>query len=100
MHTQLTGPIATLDLVGRLTHEQHPALRAQVFPILATPDLETLRIDLSAVEYIDSSTLGLFLLIQERADAAGVEVVFVHPSPALMGEFRALHFNRLLTIEA
>ncbi|HJV21044.1 MAG TPA: STAS domain-containing protein [Holophagaceae bacterium] len=99
MRTPGADHVTTLELGGRLTHALHPALRAKVFPLLELPGLRTLRIDLSAVEYVDSSTLGLFLLIRERAEQAGVELVFVRPTPALMGEFRVVQFHRLLSIE-
>ncbi len=99
MHSEVEGAIGTVELEGRVTYAHHPELRTAVAGLLATPGLTTVRLDLSAVKYVDSSTLGMFLLFREKADAQGARVVLVHPSPSVKSTLHVVQFDRLFKVE-
>lgn len=99
MHREIKGNIGTLELEGRVTYAHHPELRAAVADLLATPGVTTVRLDLSAVKYVDSSTLGMFLLFREKAASQGTRVVLVHPSPSVKSTLHVVQFDRLFKVE-
>jgi anti-anti-sigma factor len=57
------------------------------------------RIDLSGVTNLDSSALGMLLLLRERA-GEHCEILLVHPTPDVLRTLQVAQFHRLFTIEA
>ncbi len=58
------------------------------------------RVDLSTAEYMDSSALGMLLLLKEHADSKKSRVVLVQPSPAISQVLTLANFNQLFDIES
>jgi len=50
------------------------------------------------VEYLDSSALGMLLLVRERAEAVGKPVVLSHPNPTVAQILDIANFRKLFTI--
>lgn len=99
LQSEVEGNVGTVELEGRVTYVNHPELRTAVGSLLATPGLTTLRLDLSAAKFVDSSTLGMFLLIREKAGAQGANVVLAHPSPSVKSTLKVVQFDRLFQVE-
>lgn len=54
-------------LGGRFTFDAYRDFKAEYTPVLDSGDFKELEIDLGGVEYLDSSALGMLLLLKERA---------------------------------
>lgn len=67
-----TGPI--LHVVGELDYEQAAALSEQVERLFLSPG-QNLVIDLSGLEFCDSTGITALLAARQRAQAAGADVV-------------------------
>jgi len=57
------------------------------------------QIDLSKVDYMDSSALGMLLMIKEHAEVNKGTVTLYHPPPDIRGIFEMANFYALFTIE-
>lgn len=55
-----------LVLGGRFTFDAYHDFKAEFTPVLDSGDFKELEIDLGGVEYLDSSALGMLLLLKER----------------------------------
>jgi anti-anti-sigma factor len=55
-------------------------------------------IDFSAVEYIDSSALGMLLLLRDYAGGEAAKVEFVNCRPEVRNIFEISNFQKLFTI--
>lgn len=55
-----------LVLSGRFTSDAYHDFKAEFTPVLDSGDFKELEIDLGGVEYLDSSALGMLLLLKER----------------------------------
>lgn len=55
--------------------------------------------DLSQATYMDSSALGMVLLLKEHADSYGGRVVIRKPHSAVEKILRVANFDRFVTIE-
>ncbi len=62
---------AILSLQGRFDFSGNHVFKKSYEPILQTAEINDLEIDLNAVQYLDSSALGMLLLLKERADQVG-----------------------------
>ena len=55
-------------------------------------------VDLSSTEYLDSSALGMLLLLKEHADAQGCEVVLKGFSAEIKEILMIASFNKIFTL--
>lgn len=58
------------------------------------------RVNLSATEYVDSSALGMLLLLREHAQAHQGQVILESPSPESGRILRIAKFDQLFTVES
>lgn len=69
------GSVATISMNGRFDFSAHRSFKEAYDPLLQQKDITSLEINLADVVYMDSSALGMLLLLHERAQAEGKEVV-------------------------
>jgi HptB-dependent secretion and biofilm anti anti-sigma factor len=61
--------------------------------------IKLFRVDLSQTDYLDSSALGMLLLLKEYADASHGKVVLAHPQGNIRKILDIANFSRLFSIE-
>lgn len=98
--TVIEGTTGTVKLEGRFTFESHQAFKAATGPLLESPDIHQVNLDLSAVNYMDSSSLGMVLLLRERASLKGVPIVLQRPSPSVLAILKVVQFAKIFQIES
>jgi HptB-dependent secretion and biofilm anti anti-sigma factor len=76
--TRRADDCAILMLAGRLDFRAHRAFKAAYEAQLASPGITELRIDLAGVESLDTSALGVLLILRERGLAANKRVSLVN----------------------
>lgn len=97
--THLEGTVGTVRLHGRFTFEQHQAFKTATTHLLEAPGLTQITLDLSGVSYMDSSSLGMILLLRERAENQAARVVLSRPSPSVQAVLKVVHFGKIFQIE-
>jgi HptB-dependent secretion and biofilm anti anti-sigma factor len=65
---------AVIRLSGRFDFSRHREFKTSYEAALKQSDLRGIDVDLAAVDYLDSSALGMLLLLKERADARALPV--------------------------
>ena len=65
---------AVIRLTGRFDFSGHREFRHCYQAALDQPSIRKIDVDLHAVEYLDSSALGMLLLLKEQADARALPV--------------------------
>lgn len=93
------GNTATVKLEGRFTFEAQAGFQAATLPLLEVQGLQQVRLDLSGLTYLDASALGALLLLRERADAKGQQVVLERPGKEVRAVLDVVKFEKLFTIE-
>ncbi len=92
------GAVATIRMDGRFDFGAHRAFKEAYDPLLQQKGLTSIEIDLANVAYMDSSALGMLLLLHERAEAEGKEVVLCRPTSNVMQILDIANFGKLFTI--
>jgi len=89
------GSTATLRVQGRFDF----SLRTEFLERYSAIPAEGVEfvVDLSETEYIDSSALGMLLLLREHAGAEGVKIR--NCSPEVRQALATLNFDRLFDVE-
>ena len=97
---QADGGNGRVQLAGRFTFECHQAFKSATDPLLEIPNLGQLQLDLSGVDYMDSSSLGMLLVLREKAETKGITVALLRPSPCVITILKVVQFGKLFQILA
>ena len=68
------GCCVVLQLVGRFDFNSHREFRVAVEPLEDNAGLKSVTIDFSEVEYLDSSALGMLLMLRDKMIATKKDV--------------------------
>ncbi len=98
VHNQIAAGRATLAVAGRFDFSIHRDFRHNYEEILGTPGVRHLDVDLSRVEYIDSSALGMLLLLREKAGGRSIGIRLTNAGGAVRQVLEVANFGRLFEI--
>lgn len=87
----------TITITDRFDYELHQAFRDCYRQVSESG--YTYTVNLSGASYMDSSALGMVLLLKEHADKQGSRVVIKSPHPSVAKILRIANFDRFVTIE-
>ena len=89
----------TISIKGRFNFEMHTMFRNAYLDDIKNKNLG-LRfiVDLAGAEYIDSSALGMLLLLRGEFDSAGAMVEIVNSRPDVLMVLKTSNFDRLFKI--
>ena len=92
------GSVATLYMKGRFDFSAHRSFKDAYDSLLQQKNITSLEINLAEVAYMDSSALGMLLLLHERAQAESKEVVLSRANSTVMQILDIANFGKLFTI--
>lgn len=98
INQRISDDHAVLTLIGRFDFNTHSDFRKGYESVLAQPGIRTLEIDMGRVEYLDSSALGMLLLLKELAEARNVAVRLARAGGTVRQILEIANFNKLFTI--
>lgn len=88
---------ATIKLQGRFDFNAHREFREVVDKAMEGSVREVL-VDLSGVDYLDSSALGMLLMLRDKAKTAAREVALTNCSGAVKQVLDIANFSKLFRI--
>ncbi len=89
---------SVIRLQGRFDFNSHREFREAVETALAGTSREMV-VDLGGVEYLDSSALGMLLMLRDRAKGAAREVALANCKGAVKQVLDIANFGKLFHIE-
>lgn len=89
---------ATVNLVGRFDFNTHRDFRAAYEPLLADGDVSRVEVNFSGVDYLDSSALGMLLMLRDKLSGAGKEVVLAGVAGNVKQVLDIANFGKLFKI--
>lgn len=98
--SEVAGNKAVLRLNGRFDFHSHRDFRAAYEKALETADVREIEINFSAVDYLDSSALGMLLLLREKAEATKKVVVLAGLHGTVKQVLEIANFGKLFTVKA
>jgi HptB-dependent secretion and biofilm anti anti-sigma factor len=84
---------------GKFDFSKHRAFREACESALASGDVGTVNVDLREVSYLDSSALGMLLLLRDKAKAAGKAVSIATQPGTVRDILRVAHFQDLFALD-
>jgi anti-anti-sigma factor len=89
---------AVVKLYGRFDFSAHREFRESCNSCLDAPHVREIELDLGEVEYLDSSALGMLLMLKERADAVAKRIVLADCRGTVKQVLEIANFGRLFSI--
>jgi HptB-dependent secretion and biofilm anti anti-sigma factor len=87
--------VEELKIFGRFDFKYFREFKNMYEPLLHNDSVRTLEINLGGVEYIDSSALGMLLLLREKALKTTKKVVLTHCTESTRDVLDVAHFSQL-----
>ncbi len=100
MDAQVTaeGSRAIISIVGRFDFNRHREFRSACEKALAQADAREIEVDFSRVDYIDSSALGMLLMLRDTASASNKTVKLRNCLGNVKQVLDIANFGKLFTI--
>lgn len=99
INVQKTDGRAKLVLNGRFDFSAHRDFRGAYEPVLAAAEVREVEIDFNSVDYLDSSALGMLLLLKERAGAANKGITLSNCKGTVKQVLDIANFGKLFTMQ-
>lgn len=97
--TTINNGKAILKLTGRFDFNTHRDFRTAYEPLMEKAGISDVVIDLSAVDYLDSSALGMLLMVRDKAVAAKRSVSLCGVKGSVKQVLDIANFGKLFAIE-
>ncbi len=98
LKTNLSEGSATITLSGRFDFNMNKAFRDAYESLLESNEVKTLDLNFSKVEYMDSSALGMLLVLREKANEANKQVRLLNCKGVIRQVLDVAHFDRFFKI--
>jgi anti-anti-sigma factor len=89
---------ATLMLEGRFDFNSHRDFRIAYDNLLNNSAIRDIEINFEKVDYLDSSALGMLLLLREKVEASGRKIALSGLRGTVKQVLEIANFQRLFTI--
>jgi HptB-dependent secretion and biofilm anti anti-sigma factor len=89
---------SVIRLLGRFDFNSHREFREAVDTALGAGDSAEVAVDLGSVEYLDSSALGMLLMLRDKAHGAGKTVTLSNCRGAVRQVLDIANFGKLFSI--
>ncbi|HZX32524.1 MAG TPA: STAS domain-containing protein [Rhodocyclaceae bacterium] len=100
MQTNVTkdGNKAVIKLSGRFDFNTHRDFRSAYEPLVADSSVREVRVDFDGVDYLDSSALGMLLMLRDKMNGASKEVSLGNVKGSVKQVLDIANFSKLFKI--
>lgn len=95
--THKEGAQTKIEMEGKFSFADHAAFKTMLDTVV-DEHLDMLELDLAKVNFVDSSALGLLLLLRDEADKHDVALILKSPGGQVKKMFEISRFYDLFTI--
>ncbi|TXG88097.1 MAG: anti-sigma factor antagonist [Rhodocyclaceae bacterium] len=89
---------AEVRLSGRFDFNAHRDFRNAYEPLMAESDIRAVTIDMGGVDYLDSSALGMLLMLRDKAGAANKALTLANVRGPVKQVLEIANFGKLFRI--
>lgn len=100
MQTNVTkdGSKAVIKLSGRFDFNTHRDFRSAYEPLVIDAAIREVRVDFDSVDYLDSSALGMLLMLRDKMNGASKEVSLGNVKGSVKQVLDIANFGKLFKI--
>jgi len=98
LETQIREDAGIIVMKGRFDFQVHKEFKEAYSRLFENAAVRKIEIEMSRLEYLDSSALGMLMLLNERAKAVNKTISLANPSGVVDQVLEVANFNRLFNI--
>lgn len=98
IRTSALSDTATIALSGRFTFNAHREFKATYDRLIADSGIGRIVVNLAEVDYLDSSALGMLLLLRDHVQTTNKSLALSNPSSIVARTFDLAGFYTMFTI--
>jgi anti-anti-sigma factor len=95
---EASGSCVVIGLQGRFDFNSHREFREAVDTALAAPSAKEIQVNLAEVDYLDSSALGMLLMLRDKAKGGGRTVSLANCQGAVKQVIDIANFGKLFQL--
>lgn len=95
---QINDGIARISMSGRFDFQVHREFKDAYTPLIDNAAVHEIDVEMSRVDYLDSSALGMLMLLNERAKGVGKSVSLLNTSGVVSQVLEVANFSRIFNI--
>ena len=99
INVQIHDRSARIAMSGRFDFQVHRDFKDAYTPLLDNPAVREIEVEMSKVDYLDSSALGMLMLLNERAKAANKPVSLLNTSGVVSQVLEVANFSKIFDIK-
>jgi len=96
---QIRDGVARITMTGRFDFQVHREFKEAYVAPLDNAAVREIEVEMSKVDYLDSSALGMLMLLHERAKAANKSVTLLNSSNAVVNVLEVANFGKIFNIK-
>lgn len=98
INATVSGNTLTINMSGRFDFHVQRDFKEAYDTQLNNKDISAIEVNLAGVDYLDSSALGMLLMLRERSLAAGKSLKLCRPGASVSQILEIANFAKLFTI--
>ncbi|MDO8812667.1 MAG: STAS domain-containing protein [Gallionella sp.] len=98
INVQIHDRSARIAMSGRFDFQVHRDFKDAYTPLLDNAAVREIEVEMSKVDYLDSSALGMLMLLNERAKAANKPVALLNTSGVVSQVLEVANFSKIFNI--
>ncbi|MDD5384865.1 MAG: STAS domain-containing protein [Gallionella sp.] len=99
INVQILDRAGRINMHGRFDFQVHREFKEAYTPLLDNPDVREIEVEMSKVDYLDSSALGMLMLLNERAKAVNKPITLLNTSGVVSQVLGVANFSKIFNIK-
>ena len=99
INVQILNNTGRINMYGRFDFQVHREFKEAYTPLLDNPAVREIEVEMSKVDYLDSSALGMLMLLNERAKAVNKPVTLLNTSGVVSQVLGVANFSKIFNIK-
>jgi len=99
INVQILDSVARITMFGRFDFQIHREFKDAYTPLLSNAAVREVEVEMSKVVYLDSSALGMLMLLNERVKAVNKSVTLLNVSNVVAQVLEVANFSKIFNIK-
>lgn len=95
---QIRDSVARISMMGRFDFQVHREFKDAYTPLVENAAVREIEVEMSKVDYLDSSALGMLMLLNERAKGSNKSVSLLNTSGVVSQVLEVANFSKIFVI--
>jgi anti-anti-sigma factor len=96
---QIRDNVARISMSGRFDFQVHREFKDAYTTLLVNAGIREIEVEMSKVDYLDSSALGMLILLNERAKEAKKSITLLNASSMVAQVLDVANFSKIFNIK-